>query len=89
MGKPIKVKSEKKYTRAQAERALSAGADPSLFADHANIHVLKKSWMKMGCPENHTYVGRAKAKVAAAKPREELPVVTELKAEKAAREASQ
>lgn len=62
MVKPVKVKSEKKYTRAQAERALSAGADPSLFADHANIHVLKKSWMKMGCPENHSYVSRTKAK---------------------------
>jgi hypothetical protein len=81
VGKPIKVKSEKKYTRAQAERALSAGADPSLFADHANIHVLKKSWMKMGCPENHTYVGRAKAKAADKAAKEA--------AEKAAREASQ
>jgi hypothetical protein len=64
MGKPIKVKSEKKYTRAQAERALSAGVDPSLFVDHANIHVLKKSWVKMGRPEDHNYVKRAKVKVA-------------------------
>ena len=62
--KPVKVKSEKKYTRAQAEKALSAGADPAQFADHANIHVLKKSWVKMGRPENHSYVDMAKAKVA-------------------------
>ena len=66
MVKPVKVKSEKKYTRAQAEKALSAGADPSLFADHANIHVLKKSWVKMGRPENHNYVARAKAQTNAA-----------------------
>jgi hypothetical protein len=62
MGKPVKVKSEKKYTRAQAEKALSAGVDPSQFADHANIHVLKKSWVKMGRPESHEYVNRAKAR---------------------------
>lgn len=63
MSKPIKVKSEKKqYTRAQAEKALSAGVDPSKFADHANIHVLKKSWVKMGQPEKHSYVDRIRAK---------------------------
>jgi hypothetical protein len=62
MGKPVKVKSEKKHTRAQAEKALSAGADPSLFANHANIHVLKKSWVRMGRPEHHAYVDRVKAK---------------------------
>jgi hypothetical protein len=64
MSKPVKVKSEKKYTRAQAEKMLCAGADPSQFADHANIHVLKKSWMKMGQPESHNYVTRVKAKAA-------------------------
>ena len=64
MSKPDKVKSEKKYTRAQAERALSAGVDPSQFADHANIHVLKKSGVKMGRPEHHNYVNRVKAKAA-------------------------
>ena len=64
MGKPVKVKSEKKYTRAQAERMLSAGVDPSQFADHPNIHVLKKSWVKMGRPEDHNYVKRAKVKAA-------------------------
>ena len=64
MVKPVKVKSDKKYTRAQAERALSAGVDPSQFADHANIHVLKKSWVKMGRPERHNYVNRVKAKAA-------------------------
>ena len=37
--------------------------------------------MKMGCPENHTYVGRAKAKAADKAAKEA--------AEKAAREASQ
>ena len=65
MGKPIKVKSEKKHTRAQAEKMLSSGADPSQFADHANIHVLKKSWVKMGRPESHNYLNRAKAQAAA------------------------
>ena len=64
MGKPTKVKSEKKYTRAQAEKALSAGVDPSQFADHANIHVLKKSWVKMGRPENHSYLSKVKTKAA-------------------------
>ena len=64
MGKPVKVKTERKYTRAQAEKLLSAGADPSQFADHPNIHVLKKSWVKMGRPESHNYVNRAKAKAA-------------------------
>jgi hypothetical protein len=68
MSKSIKVKSEmkseKKYTRAQAEKALSAGVDPSQFANHANIHVLKKSWVKMGQPEKHEYVNRVKAKGA-------------------------
>jgi hypothetical protein len=65
MVKPVKVKSEKKYTRAQAEKALSAGVDPSQFANHANIHVLKKSWVRMGRPEHHAYVDRVKAKAAA------------------------
>jgi len=64
MSKPVKVKAEKKYTRAQAEKMLSSGADPSQFKDHANIHVLKKSWMRMGQPENHNYVDRAKVKAA-------------------------
>jgi hypothetical protein len=61
--KLVKVKSEKKYTRAQAEKALSAGADPVQFADHPNIHVLKKSWVKMGRPGNHNYVERIRAKI--------------------------
>lgn len=64
MVKPAKVKTKKGYTRAQAERALSADADPEQFANHANIHVLKKSWVKMGRPENHSYVDRVKAKAA-------------------------
>lgn len=64
MGKPVKVKAETKYTRAQAEKLLAAGTDPSQFADHPNIHVLKKSWVKMGQPESHNYVNRAKTKAA-------------------------
>lgn len=64
MGKPVKVKMEKKYTRAQAEKMLSAGADPSQFAEHANIHVLKKSWVKMGRPQDHNYLKRRPEKAA-------------------------
>jgi len=55
---------KKKHTRAQAEKLLSAGVDPSQFADHANIHVLKKSWVRMGQPESHSYVNRVKTKAA-------------------------
>lgn len=49
-GKPEKVKPERKYTRAQAEKALSAGADPEQFTKHANYHVRAKAWVKMGRP---------------------------------------
>lgn len=49
-GKPAKAKAEKKYTRAQAERALSNGADPAQFANHGNYHVRAKAWVKMGKP---------------------------------------
>jgi len=41
---------DKKYTRAQAERALSAGMDPEPFTKHANYHVRRKAWTLMGKP---------------------------------------
>ena len=63
--KLVKVKGEKTYTRAQAERLLSAGVDPAKFEAHPNIHVLKKSWVKMGKPEEHHYLKRMAAKSAA------------------------
>jgi hypothetical protein len=43
-----KVKAEKKYTRAQALRAMSGGADPTTFEKHANYHVKKKAWQLLG-----------------------------------------
>jgi hypothetical protein len=49
--KSNKVKAVKTYTRAQAERALSAGADPNNFVKHANYHVRAKAWKKLGQPE--------------------------------------
>ena len=48
--KPQKEKAEKKYTRAQAERALSRGVDPQKFTKHSNYHVRAKAWTKMGKP---------------------------------------
>lgn len=48
--KPRKAKAEKQYTRAQAERALSAGADPTTFTKHPNYHVKRKAWQLMGRP---------------------------------------
>ena len=35
-------------TRARAERALAAGADPQQFANHPNYHVRRKAWRKAG-----------------------------------------
>jgi hypothetical protein len=49
-GKPAKAKAEKKYTRAQAEKALANGVDASLFEKHANYHVRAKAWKKLGSP---------------------------------------
>ena len=48
--KPRKEKGPKKYTRAQAEKALTHGADPEKFAKHENYHVRYKAWRKMGSP---------------------------------------
>lgn len=48
--KPAKQKAEKKYTRAQAEKALSHGADPEQFTKHPNYHVRRKAWTKQGKP---------------------------------------
>ena len=48
--KARKVRKEKKYTRMQAERALTAGMDPEMFVKHPNYHVKKKAWKKMGMP---------------------------------------
>jgi hypothetical protein len=50
MSKPIKSKGTKTYTRMQAERLLSKGADPEPFATHPNYHVKRKAWTKMGKP---------------------------------------
>lgn len=50
-GKPEKVKAERKYTRAQAEKAISAGVSPEQFLKHANYHVRAKAWKKLGQPE--------------------------------------
>lgn len=41
---------DKKYTRAQAERALVRGVDPEPFTKHANYHVRYKAWRNMGSP---------------------------------------
>lgn len=46
-----KVKSEKVYTRAGAEKQLAAGADPNRFIKHVNYHVRAKAWKKLGKPE--------------------------------------
>lgn len=42
----------KKFTRAEAEKALAKGADPSekRFVQHENYHVRAKAWRKMGMP---------------------------------------
>lgn len=48
--KPQKEKKEKKYTRAQAERALTAGVNPEQFMKHSNYHVRNKAWKLMGKP---------------------------------------
>jgi hypothetical protein len=41
---------DRKYTRAQAEKMLSAGVAPELFTKHSNYHVRYKAWRKMGQP---------------------------------------
>lgn len=46
----IKVKAEKKFTRVQAEKALSAGADPEQFTKHGNYHVRRRCWQLQGRP---------------------------------------
>jgi len=48
--KPLKVKAKKDFTRAQAERALSAGANPEDFLNHKNYHVRRKCWQLQGRP---------------------------------------
>jgi hypothetical protein len=48
-GKPQKVR-EKVISRAQAEKALSAGADPTTFVKHKNCHVRRRAWQLMGRP---------------------------------------
>jgi hypothetical protein len=40
--------NKKTVTRAQAERALAAGADPIKFKNHPNYHVRQKAWRKDG-----------------------------------------
>jgi hypothetical protein len=53
--KARKVKAAKVYTRAQAEKALSNGAEPEQFVKHPNYHVRRKAWVLMGriLPDNH------------------------------------
>lgn len=46
----MRADKEKIPTRAKAEKALSAGADPQQYADHPNYHVRRKAWVKMGRP---------------------------------------
>jgi hypothetical protein len=41
---------ERIITRAHAEKLLSGGADPEQFVKHANCHVRRKAWEKMGRP---------------------------------------
>lgn len=48
--KASRVKGVKVFTRKQAEKALTTGADPELFVKHANYHVRAKAWKKMGSP---------------------------------------
>lgn len=43
-------KNPETLTRAQAERAITQGADPTLFAKHSNYHVRRKAWEKAGRP---------------------------------------
>ena len=57
---PRKAKAEKQYTRAQAEKLLSGGADPEQFAKHGNYHVRRKAWTKMGMPLPEDAEERAK-----------------------------
>jgi hypothetical protein len=49
--KIIKVKGVKVYTRAQAEKMLSHGADPNQFIKHANYHVRRLAFKKLGQPQ--------------------------------------
>jgi hypothetical protein len=48
--KTVKEKKEKVLTRAQAEKALTAGANPENFVKHPNYHVRAKAWRKSGSP---------------------------------------
>ncbi len=41
---------ERVITRSRAEKLLSGGADPEQFVKHANCHVRRKAWEKMGRP---------------------------------------
>jgi len=41
---------ERVITRAQAEKALSHGADPTKFVKHGNYHVRRRVWQLQGRP---------------------------------------
>ena len=57
----VRVKDRAKvYTRAQAEKALARGADPSQFMSHKNYHVKALAWKKMGRPLPEDATERAK-----------------------------
>lgn len=57
---PRKATAEKIYTRAQAEKHLTAGADPTTFTKHGNYHVRAKAWKLMGSPLPEDAEERAK-----------------------------
>lgn len=47
-----------KLTRARAEKLLSVGADPTAFLKHANYHVRRKAWVKLGRQIPDDYKGQ-------------------------------
>lgn len=80
--KPRKEKAEKKYTRAQAEKALSRGESPEKFTKHPNYHIRAKAWRKMGMPlpenaeERSKFLADIHVKEKAAEP-EVAPAISE------------
>jgi len=47
---PKATPQKDKYTRNQSIRRLAAGEDPEQFKAHANYHVRRYAWVKMGRP---------------------------------------
>ena len=48
--KTFKTKKAKTYTRNQALRLLTGGADPKQFVLHPNYHVKRRCWQLQGRP---------------------------------------